>query len=183
VAGAAQRLAIYLDRPAARPALRGSGHGLPGIGLELGQALEPRASRGGERGRIQPFQHITDGRLVRHLVNARQRVVPNTGTSSTPAGTSATHSAIAANDLAPASTTATAVASTDANECRTPRGSRRSGTHARYAMSCGILPASTSRSAAGSTARSPRTAQINDDAGAGTVFSCDQGSVDNDQEA
>jgi hypothetical protein len=51
---------------------------------------------------------------------------------------------------------------------------RGSGTHARYAKSCGIPPARASRSQAGRSARSPRTAEISDDDGAGTVFSCDQ---------
>jgi hypothetical protein len=52
------------------------------------------------------------------------------------------HSLISVNDRAPASIAATAASNNDASVCRTPRGSRGSGTCARY-------PARTVRSAAG----------------------------------
>jgi hypothetical protein len=49
-------------------------------------------------------------------------------TSSASGGASAAHSPIAVKDVAPVNAAATAVASTEVSECRTPRGSRGSGT-------------------------------------------------------
>jgi hypothetical protein len=98
----------------------------------------------------------TSARLLSHApaaaVNAlassrssTSRIIASSGTSyardkgsyrtpsvcSTSAGTSAIHSPIAANEVAPVNAAATAAASSDPSECRTPRGSRGSGTHAK----------------------------------------------------
>lgn len=63
-------------------------------------------------------------------------------------GASATHSPTAVNDVAPASTAATAAINNDVRLCRTPRGFRGSGTHARYSARPGHWPDSSARSLA-----------------------------------
>ncbi len=70
-------------------------------------------------------------------------------------GASATHSPTAANDCAPASTAATAASNNDVRLCRTPRGSRGSGTRARYSSRPGHWPASNARSPAGRSEAAP----------------------------
>jgi hypothetical protein len=64
-------------------------------------------------------------------------------------GASVTHSPIALNDRAPASTAATAVSNNDVSVCRTPRRSRGSGTRIRHSSKLGHSPASNPRSPAG----------------------------------
>ena len=64
-------------------------------------------------------------------------------------GASATHSPTAVNDVAPASTAATAAINNEVRLCRTPRGSRGSGTRARYSARPGHWPDSSARSLAG----------------------------------
>lgn len=79
------------------------------------------------------------------------------------------HSRTAVNDLAPASTAATVAINNDARLCRTPRGSRGSGTRARSSARPGHWPASSARSPAGRHESCSRAAPIGDNK-AGAVF-------------
>jgi len=82
---------------------------------------------------------------------------------------------MAAYDLAPASTAAMAASNSDVSVCRTPRGSRGSGTPSRHASKPGQSPSSSARSPAGRSWSCSRTGQIRENDEAGTVFHRDHG--------
>jgi len=84
---------------------------------------------------------------TRRIADSLGRVAPSSASSS--AGVSPTHSPIAANERAPASTAANPTASSPGNACRTPRGSRGSGTRPNRA----IRPEPRCRGAWGETGR------------------------------
>ena len=75
----------------------------------------------------------------------------------------------------PASTAATAASNNEVRVCRTPRGSRRSGTRARNSARPGHCPDSSTRSPGGRPESCSRAAPIGDDDKAGTVFRGDHG--------
>src|SRR5215469_17333392 len=82
---------------------------------------------------------------------------------------------MAAYDLAPASTAAMAASNSDVSVCRTPRGSRGSGTPSRHASKPGQSPSSSAWSPAGRSWSCSRTGQIRENDEAGTVFHRDHG--------
>src|SRR5436190_15109084 len=92
--------------------------------------------------------------------------------TSTAAGTSAAHSPIAANDLAPASTAHTATATTAVRPCRRPRRLRGSGNRSR----CSHRSAHRGGSNSTGTSSCEDRAAISDDVRAGTAFPREHGS-------
>ncbi len=108
----------------------------------------------------------------RTVASAGTNRLGSTGSGRTPsrsrtcAGASAIHSPTASSEVAPASTAHAVSASTTASACRTPRGSRGSGTWASRSSRPGTSPGATPRcSRSWSRARG-----IGDDASADTVF-------------
>jgi hypothetical protein len=91
----------------------------------------PRTHRGVKSGCVHSFQDTADGRFIRRLESPRQRIM-TPRQARTCGGASATHSPMAVNDRALASTAAAAASNNDVSVWRTPRGSRGSGTRARY---------------------------------------------------
>jgi hypothetical protein len=89
-------------------------------------------------------------------------------------GASAAHSPTAVNNVAPASTAATAAINNDVRLCRTPRRFRRSGTRSRYSARPEHWPGSSARSLAGRRESCSRAALTGDDDKAGTVFRSDR---------
>ena len=128
-------------------------------------------------------------RAAASTASRTRRIVASSGGSNRPAsgsrrtpraastcgGASATHSPIAVNDLAPASTAATAASNNDDRLWRTPRRSRGSGTRARHSSRPGHWPASSARSLAGRSESCSRAGLIGDDDKAGTAFRGDHG--------
>ena len=117
-------------------------------------------------------------------VSSTRRIVASSGGSNRPAsgshrtpsaartcgGASAIHSPTAANDLARPARPPRPPAGTYVRLWRRPRGSRGSGTRARYSARPGDWPHSRARSPAGRTESCSRAALIGDDDKAGTAF-------------
>ena len=145
----------------------------------LAGSLQPRFQPGPDssiqRVRVGRFQHAADGGLIR-----RHEPAGVSGSQRTPraaracGGASAAHSPTAVNDVAPASTAATAAINNDVRLCRTPRRFRRSGTRSRYSARPGHWPDSSARSLAGRRESCSRAALTGDDDKAGTVFRSDR---------
>ena len=144
VTGAPHRLAVHGQRPPRPPGAPGplaSGPQPPG---------EPGTYSGAERAGAGGFQDPADGGLIRRLEPPGQRITadPETGQD---LRASATHSPTAVNDRAPANTAAIAVSNNDVSVCRTPRGSRGSGTWRRHSSRLGHSSASSAQSPADSS--------------------------------
>jgi hypothetical protein len=108
----AQRLAIHRHRRAV------SGRRLP--------SAQPPADQPVQRLRVHPLQRPPDGRLVRRGVPAGIGARPRPSLASCSGVNSRANSPISVHERAPDPTAATAMASSDTNECRTPLRSRGS---------------------------------------------------------
>jgi hypothetical protein len=95
------------------------------------------------------------------------RLIPSS--ARTCGGASATHSPTAASDCAPASTAATDASNNDVSVCRTPCGSRGSGTCGRHPVRPGHSLAHGRRPPAERPRSCSRAGLIGDDDKAGTV--------------
>jgi hypothetical protein len=116
-AAAPQRLAVHGDHSAGY----GTGHG--------GRAVDqPPPDRGVQRVRVDPAQQPPDRRRVRRHPGPGPRIPRRPSDPRTASGRSAAHSPIAAVDICPAATAATATARGLGHGWITPRGSRGSGT-------------------------------------------------------
>ena len=171
MAGAPHRLAVHGQRcPPPRAGSRSC------LGWRSpGQIARPRRLSRASASTASRTRRIvaSSGGLNRRVSGSRR--IPSV--ARTDGGASATHSPIAVNDRDPASTAAIAAASSEHSEWRTPRGSRGSGTHARYSsrLGPGARPPAAHASPAGRPASCSRAGLIGDDEKAGTVFRRDHG--------